>query len=123
MRVLIVDDDHRIRRLLSMVLERDGHETVLAEDGENGWRRLTDATPPQLLILDRMLPDMDGADLLARVRGDARTAGLPVLVLTAAARTSSDLSDGALTGVLGKPFDLTELRERIAALSAHCPRQ
>jgi DNA-binding response OmpR family regulator len=119
MRVLIVEDDSRVARLLRMILEGYGHETILAEDGADGWRSLTCAIPPQLLILDRMLPDMDGADLLARLRADARTANLPVLVLTAAVRTSRDMDDGALTRVLGKPFDLAELRELLDALVSY----
>src|SRR5262245_54108195 len=111
MRVLIIDDDRGVRRLLGTVLERDGYQTVQVEDAENGWLRLMGEDLPQLLILDRMLPDMDGADFLARVRNDPRTADLPVLMLTAAACDSKALSDGALTRVLAKPFDLSELRE------------
>jgi DNA-binding response OmpR family regulator len=121
MRVLIVDDDSGIRRLLQMVLMRDGHETDSAGDGLAGWRELARDPLPHLLILDRMLPDLDGADFLARLRDDARTASLPVLVLTASARTSGDLDDGALTRVLAKPFDLTELRELMSALVAVPP--
>ncbi|MEU9021776.1 response regulator [Actinomadura sp. NPDC048394] len=118
MRVLIVEDS-RVGQLLHTVLERDGHEPVVAENGTNGWRELTGATPPQMLILDRMLPDMDGADLLTRLRGDARTAALPVLMLTAAASTSRDLDDGTLTRVLGKPFDLVELRQVLSELAGN----
>lgn len=65
-----------------------------------------------------MLPDMDGADLLARLRLDARTARTPVLVLTAAAYASGDLDDGVRTRVLGKPFELAELKRVISALTA-----
>ncbi|GAA4096831.1 response regulator [Actinomadura miaoliensis] len=118
MRVLIIDDDPGVGRLLRTVLERDGHEAVLAEDGEHGWRELTGAAPPQLLILDRMLPDMDGADLLARLRADARGADLPVLMLTAAVHASGDLADGTLTRVLAKPFDLADFRAALRDLRA-----
>ncbi|GAA3973812.1 response regulator [Actinomadura viridis] len=117
MRVLIVEDS-RVGQLLRTVLERDGHEAVLVGEGEDGWRRLTGASPPELLVLDRMLPDMDGADLLARLRTDTRTAKLPVLVLTAAAASSGDLDDGTLTRVLGKPFGIMELREAVSTLAA-----
>ncbi|MFD0853455.1 response regulator, partial [Actinomadura adrarensis] len=68
MRVLIIEDS-LVGRLLHTVLERDGHEPVLVDNGTDGWRVLTaPAAPPELLILDRMLPDVDGADLLARLR-------------------------------------------------------
>ncbi|TDD85608.1 response regulator transcription factor [Actinomadura darangshiensis] len=118
MRVLIVEDS-RVGQLLCTVLERDGHEPVLAGDGATGWREVTGADPPQMLILDRMLPDMDGADLLTRLRRDTRTAALPVLMLTAAARASRDLDDGVLTRVLGKPFDLVELRRVLSELAGN----
>lgn len=117
MRVLIVDDDPGVRRLLRMIAERDGHEADLASDGDSAWRRLTTMPLPQLLILDRMLPDIDGADLLARVRTYAPTANLPVLVLTAEAKTSGDLDDGALTRILAKPFELTRLQDLTSALT------
>jgi CheY-like chemotaxis protein len=118
MRVLVVDDDAMVRRLLRTLVERDGHEVVQAEDGADGWRRLTGPVPPDLLILDRMLPDMDGAELLRRARADQRTATLPVLLLTAAARQSAELDDGALTRILAKPFDLAEFRELLAEFAA-----
>jgi DNA-binding response OmpR family regulator len=117
MRALIVDDDPGVRRLLRMIAERDGHEADLAGDGDDAWRRLTTMPLPQLLILDRMLPDIDGADFLARVRTHAPTADLPVLVLTADANTSGYLDDGALTRILAKPFELARLRDLISALA------
>ena len=118
MRVLIVEDDARVARLLRTVLKRDEHEVVLAEGGKDGWKQLTGDTPPFLLILDRMLPDMDGADLLRRLRAHARGKHLPVLMLTAAIRTSRELDDGTLTRVLAKPFDLDEFRAICSALVA-----
>lgn len=117
MLVLIVEDDAGVGRLLRMLLERDGHEALVADGGEQGWRALTGAAAPGLLVLDRMLPDMDGADLLARVRADQRFASLPVLMLTAAHRASGDLEDGDLTRVLAKPFDLADFRAALAALT------
>jgi DNA-binding response OmpR family regulator len=116
MRVLIVEDS-RVGRLLQTVLEREGYEPVLAGDGATGWCELTGDSPPQLVILDRMLPDMDGADLLARIRAENATAHLPVLLVTAAAARSADLADGTLTRGLGKPFDLAELCATVAALA------
>jgi DNA-binding response OmpR family regulator len=116
MRALIVDDDPGVRRLLRMIAERHGHEADLAGDGDDAWRRLTTMPLPQLLILDLMLPDIDGVDFLARVRTHARTADLPVLVLTADADMSGHLDDGARTRVLAKPFELTRLRELVSAL-------
>ena len=118
MLVVIVEDDPGVARLLRMLLERDGHEAVLAGSGEEGWRALTGPAAPGLVILDRMLPDMDGADLLARVRAEPRVASVPVLLLTAEHRSSADLEDGGLTRVLAKPFDLADFRTTLSALLA-----
>lgn len=115
-RVLIVEDS-RVGELLRVILEREGHEPVVTECGEDGWTELNDPRRPELLILDRMLPDMDGANLLARMRRDSRTAQVPVLVLTAAVQASGDLDDGVRTRVLGKPFELSELKQVISALT------
>ncbi|MDL4772964.1 MULTISPECIES: response regulator [Thermomonosporaceae] len=118
MRVLIIENSG-VAQLLRTILKRDGHEPVLAGNGHEGWRLLVDpARPPDLLILDRMLPDMDGAEVLARLRRHAHTAELPVLVLTAAARSSLHLDDGVLTRVLAKPFELVELRRVLVELAS-----
>ncbi|QKG23264.1 response regulator transcription factor [Actinomadura verrucosospora] len=115
---MLIVEDSRVGELLRMILERDGHEPVVAECGEDGWLELNAPDPPELLILDRMLPDMDGADLLTRLRRHDRTAHVPVLVLTAAASASGNLDDGVRTRVLGKPFELAELKRVISALTA-----
>jgi CheY-like chemotaxis protein len=121
-RVLIIEDSG-VGQLLRTIVKRDGHEPVLAGTGKGGWRLLMSrALPPDLLILDRMLPDMDGAEVLTRLRGHPRTADLPVLVLTAAARSSLHLDDGALTRVLAKPFDLVDLRRVLADLASEGAR-
>jgi CheY-like chemotaxis protein len=117
MRVLIVDDDPGTARLLCVLVERAGHQAVAVGDGTTGWRELTGLDRPDLLILDRVLPDMDGADLLARLRADERTREIPVLLLTAAARESADLADGRLTRLLPKPFDLPDFRAVLAELA------
>jgi DNA-binding response OmpR family regulator len=124
MRVLIVDDDAGVVRLLRTLLARDGHEVSQAHDGSGGLAELAGAAVvPDLLILDRMLPDMDGAELLARLRSDARTARLPVLMLTAAARASAWVDDGKLTRILAKPFDLADFRAVLAELTSGSPAQ
>ncbi|WP_395105132.1 response regulator [Actinomadura sp. SCN-SB] len=115
MRVLIVDDDAGVAGLLRTILVRGGHEVSVAADGAAGRSRLALPPPPDLLILDRMLPDMDGADLLAQVRADPRTARLPVLVISAD-RTPVDAYGGGATRVLAKPFDLADLRAALSAL-------
>jgi DNA-binding response OmpR family regulator len=115
MRVLIVEDDAQVARLLRIVLERDGHHVVVAGDGAAGHRALTGPAVPDLLILDRMLPDMDGAELLAGLRLAAGTSRLPVLVISAD-RMAAETYDAAVTRVLAKPFGLTEFHGALSAL-------
>lgn len=90
---------------------------AVAGDGAAGRLLLARDPVPRLLVLDRMLPDMDGADLLAGIRADDRTADLPALMLTADARESAHLDDGARTRVLAKPFDLDDFRAVCADLA------
>ena len=116
-RVLIVEDDARVGRLLRTIVERDGHEAVTAEDGETATRLLAEHPLPDVMILDRMLPDADGVDLLDRLRAEDHTAGLPVLLLTPAISQPADLPEGPLLRLLAKPFDLFELRHLLAELT------
>ncbi|WP_245237509.1 response regulator, partial [Paenibacillus ihuae] len=78
-RILVVDDEERIRRLLKMYLEKEGYEIDEAEDGEIALRKAT-ANDYGLILLDVMLPGIDGIEVLTRLRGVKST---PVLMLTA----------------------------------------
>ncbi len=84
-RLLIVDDDPDARRLIGLVLRRAGHETLYAEDGSHALE-VMDREQPDLVILDLMLPGMDGFEVLEAMRQRAALAGLPVIVLTAKAQ-------------------------------------
>lgn len=81
-RILVVDDDHDLLLLLTKMLARTGVSTQTAETGSRALSML-EAEPFDLLILDLMLPDMDGYDILRRVREDARFNHMPVLILSA----------------------------------------
>src|SRR5689334_2615449 len=83
-RVLVVDDDHLLRRLLRHRLEARGFAVEEAEDGRQTLARLEDGpTLPDVLVLDAMMPSVDGFEVLRRLRADAATARLPVVMLTA----------------------------------------
>ncbi len=109
MRILIVDDDADIRAILALVLDADGHEVETASDGAAALVRLRCDPPPSLILLDMMMPQLDGEDLLRELRRDPGTARIPVVILTghpAARRKASEL--GA-AGCLVKPVELQEL--------------
>jgi DNA-binding response OmpR family regulator len=113
-RVLLVDDDEELCALLGEYLGRWGCTVTAAGDAEQGWRAFR-AAPPDVLVLDVMLPGQDGVSLLRRVREQARC---PVIMLTA----RGDVADRVLGLELGaddylsKPFDPRELAARIKAV-------
>ncbi len=116
-KLLLVDDDPELRRLLAHELTRRGFDVTVAASGEEMWAKLQRHLP-HVLILDWMLPDSDGLSLLQRLRAQASTAHLPVLMLTARADDLDrvlGLESGA-DDYLTKPFFPRELEARLKAL-------
>jgi two-component system, OmpR family, KDP operon response regulator KdpE len=113
-RILVIDDEVSIRRLLGIVLEGAGHEVLSAEDASHGLHELA-LRKPDLLILDLGLPDMDGLEVLKRLR---EWTGLPVLVLSARPDPADKVHalDLGADDYLTKPFDASELLARMRAL-------
>jgi DNA-binding response OmpR family regulator len=111
-RVLVVDDEEGIRVLCRVNLELGGYEVVEAADGVEALE-VAKATRPDLIFLDIMMPRMDGWEVLQRLKEDARTANIPVVLLTA--RTSEeDQIRGWGEGILeylSKPFNPQRLVE------------
>lgn len=111
-RILLVEDDPQIGQLVRGFLEREGHEVVWARTG----REALENDPPDLVVLDRGLPDMEGLEVLKALR--ELDPLLPALVLTGRSDEESRV-EGLLSGAddyLGKPFSLKELSARIQAL-------
>jgi CheY-like chemotaxis protein len=105
-RVLVIDDEPDVRWLLRMSLERAGHEVIDAEDGLRGIALATKQRP-EIIVLDLMMPVMDGYEVLAELAKDPRTASVPVVVLSA--RAIPDEAERAVEAgarlFLEKPFD------------------
>jgi CheY-like chemotaxis protein len=105
-RVLVIDDEPDVRWLIRMSLERAGHEVIDAEDGLRGIA-LAMKQRPEIIVLDLMMPVMDGYGVLAELAKDPRTAGVPVVVLSA--RAIPDEAERAVGAgarrFLEKPFD------------------
>ena len=116
-RILICDDDPVILRLLQVNLELEGYEVLLAHDGEEAFKEASDQVP-DLVILDIMMPRMDGYQAVEALKGNHATAGIPVVFLSAKAQ-QSDIDRGLDHGVsdyLTKPFDPGELLEVVQRL-------
>ncbi|HEX2221604.1 MAG TPA: response regulator transcription factor [Candidatus Limnocylindria bacterium] len=116
MKILVVEDDPAIQRLLSRGLEGAGHEVVIAGDGEDALTLAADEAI-ELVILDLGLPDMEGQSVLRHLR--ARRPGVPVLVLTARDDVGQKVQalDGGADDYMTKPFAFQELLARIRALT------
>jgi DNA-binding response OmpR family regulator len=81
-RVLVIEDERSISQLLRIVLENDGHEVLVADDGSRGLAAATRRSP-EVIILDVMMPFMDGFAVLEALREDERTVTIPVVMLSA----------------------------------------
>ena len=115
--ILIVEDEADMAELVALRLKREGYEVEAAHDGAEGLRRAR-AQPPDLVVLDVMLPGMSGTEVAKTLRNDPRTAHLPILMLTAKTE-ESDVVVGLGSGAddyVTKPFSMAVLTARIAAL-------
>jgi CheY-like chemotaxis protein len=118
-RVLVIDDEPDVRWLLRLSLERIGHEVLLAEDGLRGVA-MAQRQKPDIIVVDLMMPVMDGYGVLDALAKDARTSHLPVLVLTAKALPEDQARsvEAGARRFLTKPFDPEELAEELARVLA-----
>ena len=115
--VLITEDEADIRQLISFNLERESMETLLAKDGIEAIE-IAKEKEPDLIILDIMLPKLDGFAVFKELRQDSRTRDIPVIMLTAKAQLD-DVVTGLEMGAddyLTKPFSPRELVLRVKAL-------
>jgi DNA-binding response OmpR family regulator len=118
-RVLIADDDALLRGLLQHKLSADGHLVLVAEHGGEVLDLVRDQRP-DLVVLDAMMPVMDGFEVLRRLKADPDAASVPVIMLTAL-RREADVVGGLQLGAadyLVKPFIPDELLERVRRLAA-----
>lgn len=119
LKVLVVDDDPVIQRLLQVNFEMEDYEVVTAGDGAEGLERAR-ADKPDVVLLDVMMPKMNGIEVAKALRADPDTAELPIVMLTAKAQ-AADIQAGKDVGVdvyVTKPFDPLELIETVRDLLA-----
>lgn len=121
-RVLIAEDEANLVESLTFILAREGHEVFSVADGEAALRRLR-SDPTDLMILDVMLPRLNGFEVLKAVRSDPDLQGLAVIVLTA----KTQLHDRQLAEAIGveayvtKPFSNQDIVEQVRRLTATRP--
>lgn len=119
--VLLIEDDHSLAEIVAYNLQRDGYEVLLATDGVEGLRQAK-LKLPGVIILDLMLPLLDGLEVCRRLRADPKTANIRVLMLTAKTEETDQLIGFSLGAddYVTKPFSVKVLMERVKSL---CRRQ
>jgi len=105
-RVLVIDDESTVGLVLRLALDAKGHHTVVAEDGRSGIE-LAFTEHPDAIVLDLMMPRVNGYDVLDALRGDEEMDDVPVIVLTAVtlSRERDRCLSGGADAVITKPFD------------------
>ena len=115
--VLVADDDPDILLLITVTLERDGYEVVAARDGLGALKAAIECVP-HLVLLDLMMPGLDGYEVTRRLRGERLTKDIPIVIVTAAAeehQAARALEAGA-DAYMKKPFSPRELLAKTASL-------
>lgn len=111
MRILVVDDDDQILQLVTAMLELEGHAVETASNGVDALLRVGD-NRPEAILLDIVLPQMDGATVAQKLREDPSTANIPIVFLTGLVDSEEVRRRGPIIGgqyFLAKPFDAQRL--------------
>jgi len=110
--ILVVDDDPDILEALSEILEAEGFEIRRARNGKEALERL-EPDPPKLILLDLMMPVMDGWEFAQRLRQKTNLPRIPIIVLSADRNVGNKALDIGAVGHLAKPFELNDLLEMV----------
>jgi two-component system phosphate regulon response regulator PhoB len=116
-KILIIEDERALTQVLTYNLQREGYETLLAHDGQEGLRK-AQTHIPDLILLDLMLPVMDGLEVCRQLRGGEQTRKIPILMLTAKGEETDQLVGFSLGAddYVTKPFSVKVLLQRIKAI-------
>ncbi|MBI3595145.1 MAG: response regulator transcription factor [Nitrospirae bacterium] len=123
-KIVVLEDEPHITELLTHLFEKEGYIVRSSSDGITGFRKIKEEKP-DILVLDLMIPGMDGLEVCKKVRGDASVSSLPILMLTAKGEESNKIIGLELGAddYMSKPFSQKELLSRVKAVlrRAHPP--
>jgi chemosensory pili system protein ChpA (sensor histidine kinase/response regulator) len=113
--VMVVDDSLTVRKITTRLLEREGYEVLTAKDGLDALEQLQERLPGVMLV-DIEMPRMDGFDLTRNLRGDPRTRGLPIIIISSrtAEKHRAQAQSLGVDAFLGKPYEEADLLRHIA---------
>lgn len=116
-KILVIDDDDDIRRLIQTCLEIMGGWQVLTAQSGNEGLLLAQTNQPNAILLDIMMPEMDGIETFKKLQANPITQHIPVIVLTARGRATDQslFAIGAVKGIISKPFQSQKLAAQVAA--------
>jgi CheY-like chemotaxis protein len=119
--VLIIDDDEDIRQILTEFLRFRGHQVLEARDGIEGFERLREGPRPDVILLDLMMPRMDGFEFHRRFSSDPDVAKIPVVVITASGKMVQD--ELGAYALLAKPFSMDDVLSLVASIPGTAPTE
>jgi pilus assembly protein CpaE len=122
-KILIIDDDVDTLKLVGLMLERQGYEIIVAKSGEQGISK-TASTEPDLILLDIMMPDMDGYEVTRRLRADPNLAHIPIIMFTAKSMVDDKVMgfEAGVDDYLTKPTHPAELTAHVKAILARATK-
>jgi CheY-like chemotaxis protein len=118
-RVLEVEDDPDIRAMVSMLLQSDGYEVVLAVHGQDALGKMEGGFRPDVILLDLMMPVLDGFEVLRVMHRTPRWSSIPVVILSA--NQGREIVDLGAAAIIGKPFDPNVLLNTLRRLLSRAP--
>jgi two-component system cell cycle response regulator DivK len=113
-RILVVDDDPTIRSVLEALLEDEGFEPVVATNGREALAAI-ELEPPALVLMDLMMPVMNGVDAVKELKSDPTTSGIPIIAMSAGFILREAIDELMADSIISKPFDLDALIANIRA--------
>ena len=119
--ILIIDDDASVRKVAQFRLEREGYRVLIASNGDEGLR-LAKTDRPHVILLDILMPGMDGREVLRRLKGDAETAPIPVILLTVIEEHETDERIGpGFVDRISKPYHPDQMLQKVQKAIARPP--
>jgi DNA-binding response OmpR family regulator len=111
-RLILADDDPNVTGVVARYLEFQGFEVRTVGNGAEAVDAVL-ADAPDILLIDIMMPEVDGLEAVRRIRQEASLAGLPILVFSALSEKSDEVAEAGADGLITKPYNLADLVERI----------